>query len=259
MLAQADERQVGAGTQEPQARPAPPRPKARAYRQARRHSARVRWLRRAILAGAVLAIGAVGAVSMLNPVSRLPANVTVGPVGVSGTKVVMESPRLTGFRQNNRGYEVTAAAAMQDVRKPTVVELKAMKGRVVLDDAGRVAQMEAASGVFNTQKEHLDLADDIRFWTNDGQEARLKSASVDFKAGAAVSRDPVAVKLSNATVEADGIEISDNGKVVSFIGRVRAVVAPRERAEHGAMAAAEAPPLEAPARDPQGPVREVRP
>jgi lipopolysaccharide export system protein LptC len=186
----------------------------------------VRWLRRVILAGAVLAIGAILAVSVLDPFGRIPANVTLGPVSIAGTKVVMESPRLTGFRQNNRGYEVTASAAMQDVRKPSIVELKAMKGRLALDDAGRVAQMEAASGVFETQKEHLDLADDIRFWTNDGQEARLKSAAVDFKAGTAVSRDPVSVTLANATIDADGIEISDNGKVVSFIGGVHALVQP---------------------------------
>jgi lipopolysaccharide export system protein LptC len=225
-LALANEAEETALATQPEASPASARPKARAYHQARRHSRQVRWLRRVILAGAVLAIGAILAVSVLDPFGRIPANVTLGPVSVAGTKVVMESPKLTGFRQNNRGYEVTAASAMQDVRKPSIVELRAMKGRLVLDEAGRIAQMEAASGVFETQKEHLDLADDIRFWTNDGQEARLKSASVDFKAGTAVSRDAVAVTFSDSTIEADGIEISDNGKVVSFIGRVHALVQP---------------------------------
>jgi len=32
------------------------------------------------------------------------------------------------------------------------------------------------------------------------------------------------VTLSNATIEADGMEIADNGKTISFIGRVRTVV-----------------------------------
>ena len=34
----------------------------------------------------------------------------------------MESPKLTGFKNDNRPYEVTASAATQDVRQPNLVE-----------------------------------------------------------------------------------------------------------------------------------------
>ena len=36
----------------------------------------------------------------------------------------MESPKLTGFRNDNRPYEVTATQALQDVKKPNIVELR---------------------------------------------------------------------------------------------------------------------------------------
>ena len=43
-----------------------------------------------------------------------------GPLSLSGTKITMENPRLTGYRERDlRPYEVTAIAAMQDMRKPT--------------------------------------------------------------------------------------------------------------------------------------------
>lgn len=217
------------------------RREAGAYRQARRHSRRVRWLRRAILATALVAMGGMGAVAILDPLGGSKASVTLGPVSVSGSKIVMESPKLTGFRKESRGYEVTASAALQDIRKPTIIELKGMKARVALDDSGRVGHMEAATGLFDSQKEHLDLADDIRLWTDDGQEARLKSAAIDFRAGSARSQEPVTVTLPNATVEADGIEIAENGKVVSFVGRVRTLVRGSDRPD--AVVAAPAPSL----------------
>lgn len=222
-----------------------PRREARAYRQARRHSRRVRWLRRTILALAVVAVGGMGAYAVLDPFGRPTAGLSLGPVSVAGSKIVMESPRLTGFRKESRGYEVTASAALQDIRKPGLIELKGMKARLTLDAAGRIGHLEAATGLFDTQKEHLDLASDIRLWTDDGQEARLTSAAIDFKAGNAVSRESVIVTLPNGTVEADGMEIADNGRVISFIGRVRTLVQGSDRQQQGVgpVAAASEPAL----------------
>ena len=201
----------------------------RAYAQARRHSSRVRLLRRAIPVGAGLAVTAVVAFAWLDPMGKLGAAVTLGPVSVSGTKVVMENPRLSGYRKDARPYEVTASTALQDVRKPTLVELKGMRGRIALDDGSGTARLEAGAGVFDTQKEQLSLAEGVRVSTDQGHEARLRTAAIDFKAGTVTSREPVTVLIPNGSVEAEGgVEISDNGKVISFLGGVRAVFRPAE-------------------------------
>jgi lipopolysaccharide export system protein LptC len=63
----------------------------------------------------------------------------------------------------------------------------------------------------------------VRVTTESGEAARLKSASIDFKGGTVISREPVAVTLTNGTIEAQGLEISDNGRVLTFTGRVRTV------------------------------------
>jgi lipopolysaccharide export system protein LptC len=135
----------------------------------------------------------------------------------------MESPKMTGFHKDSRPYEVTATSATQDVRKPNVIELNEMKGRLVIDDHGTAARLEAAAGIFDTTREHLDLRRDVRVTTDAGHEARLKSAAIDFKAGTVVSREPVTVTLTDGIIEAQSLEITDNGKVLSFIGRVRTV------------------------------------
>jgi len=203
---------------------APLDPRVRAYAQAQRHSARVRLFRRAIPVGAAIAIGVVVVIALFDPFGRI-GGLSLGPLSLSGTKITMENPRLTGYRGRElRPYEVTATAAMQDVRKPNVIELKDMRARLAMDDNGGAARLESATGVFDTQKEQLELKQDIRVTTDTGHEARLMSASVDFKAGTVISREPVTVKLTNGLVEAEQLEISDSGKIIAFVGRVRTVL-----------------------------------
>lgn len=196
---------------------------ARAYGRARRHSRWVRLFRIAIPIGAAIAIGAVAVIAVFDPFGRM-GGLSLGPVSLSGTKITMESPRLTGYRKDSRGYEMTAVAAFQDVRKPTVVELKDMKGRMAMDEAGAQAHLEAVFGIFDSQKEHLELQQGIYIRTDNDQQAWLKSAKIDFKAGTVSSKELVKVVVPGTTVEADALDITDNGKVISFIGRVKTVM-----------------------------------
>lgn len=167
-----------------------------------------------------MAMALVGLFMYLDPFRKV-EGLTVGPIGVNGTNVTMESPKLTGFKNDKRPYEVTASAATQDVRNPNFVELKDLRARIVTDDKGSAARLEAAIGVLNTQKEQMNLRQDVRVRTDGGQEAKLKSAFVDFKAGTVVSNEPVVVSLGNGIIEAEGLKVSDNGKVMEFKGRVR--------------------------------------
>ena len=90
-----------------------------------------------------------------------------------------------------------------------------------MDDSGARAHLEAAAGVFDTQKEQLELHGNIFVRTDNGQEARLKSAHIDFKAGTVVSREPVTVAFPGGSIRADALNVSDGGKVIVFEGRVR--------------------------------------
>ena len=54
---------------------------------------------------------------------------TLDKVVVSGTKITMEAPKLTGFTRDNRAYTVTAEAASQDLTNPTVMELTGIVAR----------------------------------------------------------------------------------------------------------------------------------
>jgi lipopolysaccharide export system protein LptC len=203
----------------------------------------VRFFKRAIPVGAALGIAAIGVATWFNPFRTI-EGLTLGPVSVSGTHVTMESPRLTGFRNDSRPYEVTASSALQDVRRPHIVELKDLRARIVTDDQGGAARLEAATGLLDTQKEQMELRQDVWVRTDSGQDVKLRSAFVDFKAGTVVSNEDVTVSLANGVIEATGIEVKDNGKVFHFRGRVRTVFEAPERQAEGAPAGdpAAAPP-----------------
>jgi lipopolysaccharide export system protein LptC len=221
----------------------------KAYRAARRHSRLVRFMRVAIPVGAILSFGAFIVYPFFDPFRA--AGISVGAVKMDGTRVTMENPRLAGHRKDNKPYEVTAASAVQDIRVPNVVELTEMRARLVNSD-DTVINLTAKSAVFDSQKEQLTLRDDVRVRTQSGQEATMRSADVDFKAGTVRSTDGVTVRLPDMSVSAEALDIVDSGAKVAFIGRVSALIDDRDSAEARAAARRPAEPQPQPAlREPR--------
>lgn len=207
--------------------------RARAYAAALRHSARVRFLRRAIPIGTGLSILAVMIVGIFDPFRSIGA-VSVGPISLSGSKITMENPRLTGFRAKDaQPYEVTADAASQDIRKPNQVELHGLRARINMENNGFV-RLEATSGLYDTQKEQMELRQSVRILTDSGHDARLSSAFVDFKGGTVTSREPVTVTFKGGSIESQRLDVTDNGKKLTFEGRVRAIFETDQVAQPGA-------------------------
>jgi lipopolysaccharide export system protein LptC len=206
------------------------------YAQALRHSRRVRMLRVLIPVGAVLSFGVFIVFPFINPFRA--GGVSVGAIKMDGTRVTMENPRLAGHRKDNKPYEVTATSAVQDIRKPNVVELFAMTARLVNSDDA-VINLTARSAIFDSQKEQMTLRDDVRVRTQSGQEVLLKSADVDFKAGTVRSAEPVIVRFPDMGVTADSLDVSDSGARIAFVGRVSATIDDQDSREAAARRARE--------------------
>jgi lipopolysaccharide export system protein LptC len=190
------------------------------FRSARRHSVRVRILRVALPVGIIVMLGAVVGLTYFNPVrmlTRLPLD--PGKVTISGTKVTMAAPRLAGYTNDQRAYELTARAASQDVTKPNMLELQGIRAKVELQDKAQV-ELTAASGTYDRGSDLLTLLDDILLTSTSGYEARLTQATVDVKAGHVVSQKPVEVKMLNGTLTANRLEVIDKGEVARFEGNV---------------------------------------
>ncbi|HTQ83987.1 MAG TPA: LPS export ABC transporter periplasmic protein LptC [Pseudolabrys sp.] len=196
----------------------------RAFRAARRHSRIVRILRVALPAAVALALAFVIVAAYFNPLrvlTKLP--IDIGNLVVSGTKITMEQPRLSGFTRDGRAYEVTATAAAQDVTKPDIVELHDIHAKVQMQDKGSI-QVSAATGIYDTKGETLRLAQDIVLTSSAGYECRLSEALVDTREGNVLSEHPVAVKVLQGTLNANRLEVVNSGDLVRFGGGVDMVL-----------------------------------
>src|SRR5580704_3202077 len=188
---------------------------------AARHSRMVRLLRVAVPAAVILAMAAIVAVSVFNPfrllLPKLPLE--MGNLVVSGTKITMESPHMSGYTQDRRPYEVWAKTATQDVTDPDHVELKTLRAKVLMEDQSTVT-LDALTGVMDTKQQLLDLHKDIYLQTSTGYEAWLSQAFVDMGKGTVTSDEHVDVKWADGKLSADKLKITGGGDVVRFDGHV---------------------------------------
>jgi lipopolysaccharide export system protein LptC len=189
----------------------------RAYRAARRHSRRVRLLRIGVPIGIAALLLTVVVFDYMPPIGgfRLPGD--LGKLVIHGTKITMEQPRLTGFTLDSRAYEFSAEAAAQDITKPNLVELEKLHAKMEMQDKSSV-EMSAASGVYDVKSEMLTLKDDIHLVSSTGYEGRLSEAVIDVRKGNVISDQPVSVKMLNGFLNAQSLDIGDNGSVVRFSG-----------------------------------------
>jgi lipopolysaccharide export system protein LptC len=188
---------------------------------AARHSRMVRLLRVAVPAAVILAMAAIIFVSVFNKfrilLPKLP--VDMGNLVVSGTKITMESPHLSGYSTDQRPYELWAKTATQDLTDPDHVDLNTLRAKVLMEDKTTIT-MDAVNGLFDSKQQLLDLHKDIFLQSSTGYEARLTQAFVDIGKGSVTSDEHVDVKLLNGTLSADKLRITGGGEVVRFEGNV---------------------------------------
>jgi lipopolysaccharide export system protein LptC len=189
---------------------------ARRFRAAARHSRRVRLLRVGLPVAAVLGCLALAAVSWFNPLrmlSRLP--ISIGDVIVSGTKIKMENPKLSGFTRDQRRYDVTAGAASQDLTRPGVIELHDINALLEMQEKTTM-KLVAQDGLFDSKQERLTLTRDIVVTSSKGDEGYFEEAVIDTKNGNVVSEKPVRLKMLNGTVKGNRFELTSSGDVIRF-------------------------------------------
>jgi lipopolysaccharide export system protein LptC len=188
---------------------------------AARHSRMVRILRVAVPAAVALSMAAIIAVSVFNPfrmlMPKLPLD--MGNLVVSGTKITMESPHLSGYSADRRPYELWAKTATQDVTDPDHVELKTLRAKLLTEDQSTVI-LDARTGLFDNKAQTLDLHKDIFLQTSTGYEARLTQAFVDMTKNTVTSEEHVDVKLTNGTLSSDRLRVYGGGELVRFEGNV---------------------------------------
>jgi lipopolysaccharide export system protein LptC len=220
-----------------------------AFRAAMRHSRMVRFYRRAIPVGLMAIMLTIAAAAYFQPLKSLvKLPVDPGRVVVSGTTINMEAPKLGGFTRDGRPYQLTARAAAQDLTNPGVLELKDVRARIQMQDKNTV-DVSAATGIYDTKGDTMMLKTDVVVSSSAGYSVRMNEAQIDVKTNRMVSDKSVEVTLSNGTIKAKRMDVSENGDLMRFTGDVDTYLVPqtaRPAATEGASNAASVAPTAAP-------------
>ena len=189
---------------------------------AARHSRMVRILRVAVPAAVALSMASIVLISIFNPFRALmPQLPSMDNLVVSGSKITMESPHLSGYTTpDRRPYDLWAKAATQDLTDPDHVELKTLHSKVLMEDQSTVVTLDARTGIFDNKQQTLDLRKDVFVQTSTGYEARLDQAFVDMNKGTVTSDEHVDVKWADGKISADTMKVTGGGEIVRFDGHV---------------------------------------
>ena len=196
-----------------------------AFARAGRHSGRVRLLRRGIVVFCSVTVGLGAIVVFFDPFSRL-AHLSIGGVGLQGTKITIDTPRLTGKRRNGMPYEVRAAQGIQDMTAPDIFELVRLDAKAQMTESVWV-RLTANEGIYNSAKDEVQLKGLVRIRSDAGYEVTTQAAQMELKTGLMKTTEPVKVVLKAGSVEADQMQIVDNGQQVVFEGNVHSVMLPQ--------------------------------
>jgi lipopolysaccharide export system protein LptC len=209
---------------------APPRDRELAFAKAKRRSGRVRLLRLAILIGGFGAVAATLAVAFFNPFATKLGALNFNALSVEGTKIVMDRPKLAGFRGDGQAYLLTAERALQDVKQPTIAQLRKVEGEIGTA-GGEATHLSADAGVYDNLAERMELSGNVRI-KNGRFIVLLRSARFDFKSGAYGSDERVEIQGDDGTtIFADRASALNHGQELTFEGHVRTNIVPQSNQE----------------------------
>ncbi len=156
--------------------------------------------------------------------SRPDIPVTFREVSRLNDDLRMVSPRITGVDKRGRPYVVTADTATQKVDNPDQIFLENIEADLMLDEGGNWLSVSSRFGTLQTEAETLQLREDISVYSANGYEFHAQTADMDFRAGSLTSDQPVYGQGPVGTLNANGVETSNNGEKIVFTGGVRVVV-----------------------------------
>ncbi len=201
--------------------------KTRAFRAASRHSVRVKVLRFATLAGALALGGGIVLFTVFNPFRGVDG-VSIESASLSGTKVTMANPRLSGYHKDGRPYTITASSAVQDIKLPTIFELHDLQAQLTMGDKS-LTKVSAATGVYDSASESMDLTSAVHIVGDTGLDVHAQDAKVSFKTSTVTTDKPVTVVMRGSTVDADRMQAVDGGRHVTFEGHVHSTMVPDQK------------------------------
>lgn len=200
--------------------------RAAAFAAARRHTRRVRFLRRALPVGCVAILA--GFVMLARSPIPEGLDFAAARTTISGGAVVMHEPQLTGYDKQHRSFRVTADTASQKLTRPDQVQLNEVVAEIQSLDRGDIT-ITAGGGDLDNSANRLWLYDGVVVDSADGYRILLENVDVQVKDKGLTSDRPVKIIYEEGETTAETLRVIDEGKLVVLEGRVKTTYRPQNQ------------------------------
>jgi LPS export ABC transporter protein LptC/lipopolysaccharide transport protein LptA len=198
--------------------------RSRFFRDAQRHTRRVKVLRIALPVAAV-AIAAFYALVLTRSWQLGRGHLSVGEVQVTADDLTMKNPKYFGVTKDGGRYEVRAKQAVVAFNQQAPIKLIGIEGDLVQPN-NVVTKMTAKHGLLDNAKSQLELYDGIEIDASNGLKARLSRATVYAKEHRIVSKQPVDVLTATGRVQGSAMTLRTDTRQAAFVGNVAVRLVP---------------------------------
>ncbi|WP_421692729.1 LPS export ABC transporter periplasmic protein LptC [Aestuariivirga sp.] len=175
------------------------------------------WLAAAIGIGFVIAFLAQAGLFQL----LLPRQIAPPPPDVRPDQITAGTSTVSGIDDSKQPYQVEATRGWQDDATPNLVHLEEPRG-VFRRASGTQYTITGVTGNYDTKLKTLDLKGNVVLQQKDRFTAHMETANIAVKQKTLVSNGPVTANFASGTVNAHGMQITDDGARILFLNGVKA-------------------------------------
>ncbi len=155
----------------------------------------------------------------------LPLDLRFAHVGLKGSRITIESPKLVGYRKDGRPYELNAKVGMQDMSTPELFDLEGLEVHLDGGGADKTVRLTAKNATYNSKGDFADLSGGVRIYDEKSYDLALDTGRLDFKASRLTSNRRATLTLNGGEeVQGDSVELDQTQQRVTFVGAVHSVM-----------------------------------
>lgn len=175
------------------------------------------WLAAAIGIGFVVTfLAQAGLFRALMPQEPAPPAPAVEP-----DRITAGVSTVNGIDDDRQPYQVTARRGWQDGKTPNLVHLEEPVG-VFRRATGTKYTITGTTGLYDTKVKSLDLDGNVVLEQEGRFKARMDKANIAVKEKRLTANTPVSAQFGSGTVDANGMQITDDGARILFLNGVKA-------------------------------------
>jgi lipopolysaccharide export system protein LptC len=135
----------------------------------------------------------------------------------------MINPRYAGTDRLNRPYVITAAVGRQVPNRSDLMSLEDPKA-VMIAHSGAKVVLTAATGIYQSQPQLLDLFEDVTLTHQNGTRFVTRRAHANLANNTAEGNDPVEGHGPSGDIWGQGFRVFDKGDTIIFTGQSHAIL-----------------------------------